>query len=215
MAINLDYAPGVTPLDPDEAAGLIPSHITTLGQLNEWEAVNILAGEKWAFSRKHNKLLSLQFICLLHKKLFGDTWKWAGQFRTTAKNIGIEAGQIGPELRKLCDDVAYQIEYKSYPADEMAARFHHRLTWIHPFPNGNGRFSRTIADLLLVQNGALRFSWGEGNVAAAGEVRRRYIEALHAADAKDYRPLLHFVRSGQSRTDCRCRVMLGLMARMR
>jgi Fic family protein len=79
----------------------------------------------------------------------------------------------------------------------MAARFHHRLTWIHPFPNGNGRFSRTIADLLLVQNGALRFSWGEGNVAAAGEVRRRYIEALHAADAKDYRPLLEFVRSGQ------------------
>lgn len=195
--MKFEYAPGATPLDPDEGAGLIPSHITTQEQLNEWEAANILDGEKWAFSRKHSDLLSLQFIRLLHKKLFGETWKWAGEFRTTEKNIGIASGQIGPELRKLCDDVTFQIAHKSYPADEMAARFHHRLTWIHPFPNGNGRFSRTMADLLLVQNGAQRFSWGEGNLIAAGEVRRRYIETLHAADAKDYRPLLHFVRSGR------------------
>jgi Fic-DOC domain mobile mystery protein B len=196
MAIKFDYPPGATPLDPDEAAGLIPAHITTHGQLNEWEATNILDGERWAFSRKHDELLTLQFICLLHKKLFGDTWKWAGKFRTTAKNIGIEAGQIGSELKILCDDVAYQTEHKSYPVDEMAARFHHRLTWIHPFPNGNGRFSRTMADLLLVQNGAQRFSWGEGNLIVVSEVRRRYIDSLHAADAKDYRPLLDFIRSG-------------------
>ncbi len=194
MAIEFQYAPGATPLDPDEAAGLIPDHITTLGQLNEWEAANILEGEKWAFARKHNELLSLQFMCLLHRKLFGDTWKWAGVFRTTAKNIGIEAGQIGTELTKLCGDVAYQIIHKSYLIDEMAARFHHRLTWIHPFPNGNGRFSRTMADLLLVQNGVERFTWGAGNLIEVGEVRHRYIESLHAADNRDYAPLLHFVR---------------------
>jgi Fic-DOC domain mobile mystery protein B len=195
VAIKFDYAPGATPLDHDEAAALIPAHITTQGQLNEWEQGNILRGEKWAFSRKHDDPLSLQFMCLLHRKLFGDTWKWAGVFRTTAKNIGIEAGQIGSELTKLCDDIAYQIVHKSYPTDEMAARFHHRLTWIHPFPNGNGRFSRTMADLLLVQNGVERFTWGVGNLAEAGEVRRRYIEALHAADQKDCAPLLNFVRS--------------------
>ena len=197
MAIKFDYAPGATPLDHDEAAGLIPGHITTQGQLNEWEAANILRGEKWAFSRKHDDLLSLQFMRLLHKKLFGDTWKWAGLFRTTAKNIGIEAGQIGSELTKLCDDIAYQIDHKSYPVDEMAARFHHRLTWIHPFPNGNGRFSRTMADLLLVQNGVERFTWGAENLVEAGEVRRQYIESLHAADKKDCVPLLNFVRSQQ------------------
>ncbi len=197
MAIKFDYAPGATPLDPDEAAELIPSHITTQGQLNEWEAANILDGEEWAFSKKRSELLTLPFISRLHKKLFGDTWKWAGKFRTTAKNIGIEAGKIGPELKILCDDVAYQIEHKSYTVNEMAARFHHRLTWIHPFPNGNGRFSRTMADLLLVQNDAPRFRWGAGNLIAMGDVRRRYIDALHAADAKDYRPLLDFIRSGQ------------------
>ena len=198
MATKFDHAPGATPIDPDEAAGLIPAHITTQGQLNEWEAANILDGEKWAFSRKHDDLLSLQFMCLLHRKLFGTTWKWAGEFRTTAKNIGdIEAKQIGTELKKLCGDVEYQIEHKSYPLDEIAGRFHHRLTWIHPFPNGNGRFSRTMADLLIVQNGAQRFSWGEGKLIPVGDVRPRYIEALHAADAKDYRPLLNFIRSGQ------------------
>lgn len=197
MAIKFDYAPGATPLDPDEAAGLIPAHITTQGQLNVWEAANILDGEQWAFSRKHDEILSHHFICLLHKKLFGDTWKWAGEFRKTEKTIGIDPGQIAPELKKLCDDVAYQIANKSYPVDEMAARLHHRLTWIHPFPNGNGRFSRTMADLFLVQNGTQRFSWGEGNLIAAGEVRHRYIKALHAADAKDYRLLLDFIRSGQ------------------
>lgn len=197
MAIGFDNAPGATPLDHDEAAGLIPAHITTQGQLNEWEARNILRGENWAFSRKHDDLLSLQFMCLLHKKLFGDTWKWAGVFRTTAKNIGIEAGQIGSELTKLCGDVAYQIVHRSYPVDEMAARFHHRLTWIHPFPNGNGRFSRTMADLLLAQNGVERFTWGAGNLAEPGDVRRRYIESLHAADQKDCAPLLNFARSQQ------------------
>ena len=195
MGIDLQYPIGATPLDPDDAAALIPGHITTQGQLNEWELANILDGEKWAFSRKHEDLLTNTFICLLHKKLFGDTWKWAGDFRATAKNIGVDAIQIGPELKKLCEDIEYQIEYKSYPLDELAARFHHRLTWIHPFPNGNGRFSRTMADLLLVQNGAQRFSWGAGNLFADGDVRHRYIEALHAADAKNYRPLLDFVRS--------------------
>ena len=195
MPIEFHYAPGATPLDPDEAAGLIPAHITTQGQLNEWEAGNILRGEKWAFARKRKNLLSLQFMCLLHKRLFGDTWKWAGVFRTTAKNIGIEAGQIGTELTKLCGDVAYQIDHKNYSVDEMAARFHHRLTWVHPFPNGNGRFSRTMADLLLVQNSAARFTWGAGNLIEAGEVRRRYIDSLHAADSKDCVPLLNFIRS--------------------
>lgn len=195
MALEFQYAPGATPLDHDEAAGLIPAHLINQGQLNEWEAANILRGEKWAFARTHDDLLSFQFMCQLHRRLFGDTWKWAGVFRTTAKNIGIEATQIGSELKKLCGDVAYQIEHKSYAVDEMAARFHHRLTWIHPFPNGNGRFSRIMADLLLVQNGSERFEWGEGNLVDAGEVRRRYIDSLHSADRKDYAPLLNFVRS--------------------
>jgi Fic-DOC domain mobile mystery protein B len=195
MAINFDYAPGATPLDPDEAAGLIPSHISTHVQLNEWEMVNILQAEQWAFSRKHKNLLELDFIRRLHKRMFGDTWNWAGTFRTTEKNIGIDPIQIQPALHNLCEDAKVQLEYQSYPLDEIAARFSHRFVAIHPFANGNGRFSRTIADLLLVQHGAERFSWGAGNLLAEGDVRQRYLNALRAADGRDYASLLAFVRS--------------------
>ena len=195
MGLSPQYPPGATPLDPDEAVGLIPAHITTQEQLNEWELANILEGERWAFSRKRKDLLSSRFVRSLHKRMFGSTWRWAGTFRKTGKNIGIDPVQIAPELQKLCDDVAYQVEHHSFPVDEIAARFHHRLTWIHPFPNGNGRFSRTATDLLLVQNGAPRFTWGAGDLVVEGDVRRRYIDALRAADARDYVRLLEFVRS--------------------
>lgn len=195
MEIDLDYPPGATPLDPDEAAGLIPAHITTQGQLNEWELANITEGERWAFSRKRKTLLGIEFVRNLHKRMFGNTWRWAGTFRTTEKNIGVDPARIQPMLVDLCEDVKAQLAHASYSIDEIAARFSHRLVSIHPFANGNGRFSRTMADLLLVQNGAERFSWGAGNLVDLGDARRRYLDALRAADARDYRPLLAFVRS--------------------
>ncbi len=196
MALSLDYPPGATPLDPDEAAGLIPSHISTHGQLNEWELVNIVEGEHWAFSRRHKNLLSIEFVRRLHKRMFGDTWRWAGTFRSTEKNIGIDPARIQPALLDLFKDVATQLEHKSYSLDEIAARFSHRLVSIHPFANGNGRLSRTMADLLLVQHGAERFSWGAGtNLVAESDTRQAYLDALRAADARDYAPLLVFVRS--------------------
>lgn len=194
--MKFNYPPGATPLDPDEAEGLIPTHITTQGQLNEWELANIREGERWAFSRKRSDLLSIQFAKRLHKQMFGNTWRWAGTFRSTEKNIGVDPAQITTELKKLFDDVAYQIEHKSYQLDEIAARFHHRLTWIHPFPNGNGRHARLMTDLLLKQNGAKLFNWGSDNLVAPGEVRDRYIAALRVADGRDYALLFKFVRSG-------------------
>ena len=196
MAINFHYAPGATPLDPDEAAGLLPSHIVNHAQLNEWEMVNIVEGERWAFSRKHKNVLDSHFVCGLHKRMFGDTWRWAGTFRTTEKNIGIDPFQIPLALHNLCEDVKTQVAYKTYPLDEIAVRFSHRLVAIHPFANGNGRLSRTLADLLLVQHGAERFTWGAGSdLVADGDLRQRYLEALRAADKRNYAPLLAFVRS--------------------
>jgi Fic-DOC domain mobile mystery protein B len=195
VAIELEYPPGATPLDPDEAAGLIPSHIATQGQLNEWELANILEGERWAFARKHKRLIESDFVRGLHKRMFGDTWRWAGTFRDSGKNIGLDPADIQPALHNLCEDVKAQLKHESYPLDEIAARFSHKLVWIHPFANGNGRLSRTMADVLLVQYDALRFSWGARNLVADGEVRQRYLHALRAADARDYRPLLAFVRS--------------------
>lgn len=193
--MNFDYAPGATPLDPDEAAGLIPRHIANHGQLNEWELVNIVKGEQWAFGRKHADLMSSDFVRKLHKRMFGATWRWAGTFRTTEKNIGIDPARIQPALLDLCADVKTQIEFRSMPIDEIAARFSHRLVSIHPFANGNGRLSRTMADLLLVNLDSPRFSWGAANLVRDDGARQRYLNALRAADAKDYSLLLEFVRS--------------------
>lgn len=193
--MNLEYPTGATPLDPDEAAGLIPRHIVNHGQLNEWELVNIVKGEQWAFGRKRTGLLSSDFTRKLHKRMFGETWRWAGTFRTTEKNIGIDPARIQPALFDLCADVAAQIEFHSFPLDEIAMRFSHRLVSIHPFANGNGRLSRTMSDLLLVNHGASRFTWGAANLVRDGSARQRYLEALRAADAKDYSFLNAFVRS--------------------
>ncbi len=187
-------APGATPLDPDEAQDLIPAHISTQAQLNEWELQNIVEGRIWALHLRKRDLLTLAFMQRLHHRMFGKTWRWAGKFRSSEKNIGIDPAQIVVHLTELCRDVEAQLEHRAYPVREIAARFHHRLARIHPFPNGNGRFARLMADLLLADRGDSPFTWGDGDLIAPNEIRRRYIAALRAADANDYGPLFEFVR---------------------
>ena len=183
-----------TPLSPEELEGLVPSYITLRSELNEAEHANIVDAEEWAFQRKRDTL-SEKFLNDLHKRMFGRVWKWAGQYRRTGKNIGVDAYRIPIELRNLLDDARFWIEHGTYEPDEIVARFHHRLVWIHPFPNGNGRHARTAADLLLVAMGRPRFTWGRENLVDAGQTRHAYVDALRAADAHDYGPLLAFVRS--------------------
>ena len=197
--VNLDYPPGATPLDADELASLIPGHLTTQAELNEWEQLNIGEGDKWA-RKQRKEILSENFLRQLHRQMFGETWKWAGDFRKTDTNIGVDWLHIGVELKKLLDDVRYQIEHGTFPADEIAIRFHHRLVAIHAFPNGNGRHARMTADLLVERLGQPRFSWGShslvnGNLTDATPIRQNYIAALQAADARDMAPLLAFARS--------------------
>ena len=171
-------------------------HITTQGQLNEWEAENILRAETWLFStNEHGNFLSIDFIKLLHKKMFNDTWRWAGKFRSTERNTGVSPSKITTGLKNLLEDTRYQIINKSLPFEEIAYRFHHRLVAIHPFSNGNGRHARLITDLLLVQAGQSRFTWGSQKLEAEGPVRKQYIDALRDADKHDYKKLASFVRS--------------------
>jgi Fic-DOC domain mobile mystery protein B len=131
----------------------------------------------------------------LHRHMFADVWRWAGRLRTSPRNIGIDWWEIPAALRMLLDDAKARIDQKAYPPDEIAVRFHRRLTQVHPFPNGNGRHARLIADLLVMQLGGDRLSWGQGNLRDAGETRKRYIDALHAADRHDIGPLLLFARA--------------------
>ncbi|CRM65221.1 MULTISPECIES: mobile mystery protein B [Pseudomonas] len=195
MAIELELKPGQTPLDPDEVAGLKPRHIATQGELDEWEAQNILKASRWVARQKKLDVLNDHFCRELHVKMFDDTWKWAGTFRKSDKNIGCDWTQIAVNLRQLLDNVAYWLEHNIFPPEEIAVRFHHRLVWLHAFPNGNGRHARLMTDCLLRQCGLAPFSWGRGNLVIVNEVRQRYIQALRAADANDYALLLAFVRS--------------------
>ncbi|MGY2135349.1 mobile mystery protein B [Pseudomonas reactans] len=195
MAIELELKPGQTPLDPDEAAGLKPRHIATQGELDEWEAQNILKASRWIARQKKLNVLNDHFCRELHVKMFDDTWKWAGTFRKSDKNIGCDWTQIAVNLRQLLDNMAYWLEHNVFPPEEVAVRFHHRLVWLHAFPNGNGRHARLMTDCLLRQCGLAPFSWGRGNLVTANEVRQRYIQALRAADNNDYTLLLAFVRS--------------------
>jgi Fic-DOC domain mobile mystery protein B len=183
-----------TPLTAEEREGLIPTYIALRAELNEAEQIGIANAERWAFSRRR-VVLETAFLQQLHRRMFGDVWQWAGQFRTSARNIGIDAYRIPVELRSLCDDTRYQIPNETYAPDEIAIRFHHRLVFIHAFPNGNGRHARLAADLLVRQLDAQRFTWGRANLVDAAEARRRYVEALRAADAHDITALLAFARS--------------------
>jgi Fic-DOC domain mobile mystery protein B len=188
---------GNTPLSDDEKHGLIPS-LATQRELNEFEYENIVSARVWALSPPRlarAEILNASYLLSLHARMFDATWRWAGQFRTTEKTIGVEPHRIVQDLATLLGDVPYWIEHHVYPEDEIALRFHHRLVFIHPFVNGNGRHARLAADLLALKLGRPAFAWGH----ATGEptaIRQGYLAALRRADQQDYTALLHFARSG-------------------
>jgi len=192
-----DLPKGATPLDPDEMEDLKIKTITTRGELDRWEQQNIGEAMDWLESRKNkSEILNVDFVKKLHDKMLNKVWAWAGNFRKTDKNIGVDKYRIGVELKILLDDTKYWIDNDTYEPDEIAARFHHRLVKIHCFPNGNGRHSRLITDTLLsdVLNKE-PFTWGNGNLSIEGDIRDTYINALRSADNNDYGPLIKFVRT--------------------
>lgn len=187
-----------TPLDPDEREALLQSWITHRRDLNHAEQENLAKGLAWARRRKSRKptdLLTVGIALSLHRHMFGEVWRWAGTYRQTARNIGIDAHRIPAEMAVLLDDVRYWVEHETYPPDEIAVRLHHRLVAIHPFPNGNGRHARLMADLLIERLGGEAFTWGGGSLMNIGELRTRYVQALRAADRHDIVPLLAFARA--------------------
>ncbi len=189
-----DEPDDATPLSEEEKQGLIPSYISNRAELNQAEQQNIVKAELWLASKTLNPL-DFDFLKSLHKRMYGKVWEWAGSFRKSERNIGVDAYRISADLKQLVDDTQYQMQHKVYGVDELAARFHHRLVFIHPFPNGNGRHSRLATDILLKYLKAEIFSWGAGDITTKGDVRSQYIKALQAADVHDYELLLKFVRS--------------------
>jgi len=181
-----------TPLTEEEKQQLKAKWITTRAELNELETKGIAETEIWLLKNKKD-ILNETFIKNLHKKMFGDIWKWAGSFRTTERNIGVAPYEIQPKLRILLEDVKFWIDNQTFSSKEIAIRFHHRLVQIHPFPNGNGRISRLMADLLMKQFGLPALNWGSGNLTEISELRKEYISSLREADSGNYTLLLSFI----------------------
>lgn len=196
--IELHYEEGQTPLDEDEKEGLLISSVTSKGELDEVEQRNIEDAIKWTLWRRHSvsKILTEKFIKDLHKRMYGSVWSWAGKFRTTNKNLGVDKYQIGIELKILLDDCQYWVENNTYDPDEIALRFKHRIVSIHCFANGNGRHSRLIADIIIKSIfDADVFTWGGQDLVRSGASRTAYLVAIRQADQGNYKPLLSFARS--------------------
>ena len=195
--MEFKIAPGATPIDPDEAAGLVPVHITTQADLNAWEQSNILSGNRWASRQKKQDLLDEGFVRNLHHQMFNKTWKWAGTFRQSNKNIGVDWSQVSVKLSELLQNTRYQIEHQVFSEDEVAVRFHHQLVLIHAFANGNGRHARLLADLLIMRLGRPRLTWGSVSEShtPSGVVRQKYLAALREADQGQIDGLIEFARS--------------------
>ena len=189
--------PGQTPLELDEAEQLIPSWISTRGDLDSAEQENIADAVEWALRtvRAPSEILDEGFLRRLHRRMFGEVWRWAGSYRTSARNISVDAWRIVDEMGVLLADARYWVEHDTYAHDELAVRFHHRLVGIHAFPNGNGRHARLAADLLIRSLGAPTFTWGIDRDEDPGSLRTAYITAILAADAGEIEPLLAFARS--------------------
>jgi len=198
MGLKINYTEGQTELDEEEKEGLLLKSITTREELDEFEQQNIEKAIQWTFGRKFKKeqLLSEKFIRNLHKKMYGDVWKWSGQFRNSEKNIGVKSFLIPVELKNLLDDCLYWIEHNTYEQEEIAIRFKHRLVSIHCFSNGNGRHSRLLADLIMenIFKGTF-FTWGGNNLLKQTDTRSIYIKALKMADNYEILPLIAFAKS--------------------
>ena len=197
MGLELEYIKGQTPIEEEEKEELKIKTISTRGELNEFEQANIEKAIEWSLKTNpsYNKILTIDFIIEVHKRMFDQVWGWAGKFRKTNKNIGVDKYQIPLELTKLIDDCRYWIENKVYPEDEIAIRLKHRLVEIHPFPNGNGRHSRLCADI-LISKGLKKeiFTWGSKNITDKGDTRTEYLNAIYEADKENLKPLLVFAR---------------------
>ncbi len=185
---------GKTPIDPNESEGLIPA-LATQDELNEFEALNILEGLAWSLRRDNQAKLfkDQESLKRLHRAMFSKTWRWAGTFRKSEKSVGVEAWRVSTEVATLIDDLDYWTMHHTFEPQEIAARVHHRLTWIHPFPNGNGRFARLAVDILCDREIWQLPSWGSTASATVDDIRRTYIKALRSADRSDFKPLIDFM----------------------
>ena len=182
-----------TPLDDISGLKLSAGQSYTLKEVYVKEAENIaIATLKYLSGTPSKREAPFTYIWLLtlHEEMFGDVWEWAGVLRQIELSIGVKAYMVSSELKKLADDIAYWKEHQTFDVYETAARIHHRAVQIHPFQNGNGRWSRMLANIYLRQNNLMPVKWQEDILAQENPNRDLYIQALKKADKSDYTDLI-------------------------
>jgi len=198
MGLEFVFDNGQTPLNEEEKEGLLIKSITTQGELDEHEQLNIEKAVQWimGLKLKKDRILTEDFIKALHKQMLGKVWRWAGEFRRSEKNIGVKWINISIALRTLLDDTNFWIENETFPPDEIAICFKHRLVNIHCFPNGNGRHSRIMADIIIESIFEKNiFPWNNSNMVKANETRAEYIRSIREADKGNIEHLIDFART--------------------
>ncbi|MCX5750768.1 MAG: mobile mystery protein B [Candidatus Saganbacteria bacterium] len=189
----IENVPGATPVD--DISGLIPTHITTHAELNEWEAANILKAARKYLAIRKKRHISIDWLKQVHKDMFDESWNWAGKFRQKPLSIGIDWHAIPEQMKMLVDDIAYWEKEKNVPGIlEQSVIIHHRLVKTHPFVNGNGRHARLVADIYLFDHDHKLPIWPDNELIKETEIRKQYVSALRTADKGDYGPLEKFTR---------------------
>jgi Fic-DOC domain mobile mystery protein B len=182
--------PGETPID--DVSGLKIKGIRTRKELNILEAENIRNVVVKYLAVKPSRRTArfdVAWARRLHKEMFGDVWKWAGQFRTEDLNIGVAWHQVETSLQNLLDDLKCWLQHGTGLLDQ-AVMLHHRAVQIHPFRNGNGRWARMLANIWLRRHDHPPTEWPEETVGAQSTIRDEYIKAIRLADEGDYGPLM-------------------------
>lgn len=197
MGLSLETTNNQTLLTCEEKSDLIPD-LLSRADLNKFEAENILQAKVWVVRKsvinKHD-IFSPYFIKILHQRMFNEVWKWAGKYRDSDKNIGVNHLQITVQLHQLIGDVGYWQNNQTYSNTDLAVAVHHRLVKIHPFPDGNGRHARLFADVIIAKYGGKNLTWGKTTLTTEAEVRKNYIAALREADSGKYADLFAFAVS--------------------
>ena len=182
-----------TPLDDISGLKLANDKVYTLKEIYELEANNIaLATLKYLSAPPSKKVapFTYEWLSQLHEEMFANVWDWAGKFRQVELSIGIKAYQVPTAVKELADGIAYWDKHNTFDLYETATRIHHRAVQIHPFKNGNGRWSRMLANIYLRQNGSMPVKWQEDLLSKENLKRDTYIQALKSADNGEYQKLI-------------------------
>lgn len=138
-----------------------------------------------------NHTVSERFIRNLHQLVTQDIdRKWAGKYRNSNVIIG-GADHTPPDAIEVPNKMRELMEWlkgnkKKLHVIELAALLHHKLVYIHPFFDGNGRTSRLAMNLLLMQV-------GYPLVIILKNDRKKYYRVLGRADQGDLLPLIRFI----------------------